>query len=55
MAGPRAPPRWKICWYMFIEAFLTHFLKFFDKFLRSVGPIFVCFAIVLISGVVYSW
>lgn len=49
------PPKWKVCWYTFLDSFLTSFLKCFDKFLRVVGPIFVFFAVTLISGVVYSW
>jgi len=55
MSRPKPPPRWKVLWYTFLDVFLTWFLGCFDNFLRAVGPVFVFFAVVLISGVVYSW
>mmetsp|Transcript_47955 Transcript_47955/g.116783 ORF Transcript_47955/g.116783 Transcript_47955/m.116783 type:complete len:321 (-) Transcript_47955:177-1139(-) len=55
MAGPRPTANWKYKYYVCLDIFLTNMLKCFDAFLRAAGPIFVCFAITLVSGVVYSW
>eukprot|EP00292_Cryptomonas_paramecium_P011606 CAMPEP_0113707556 /NCGR_PEP_ID=MMETSP0038_2-20120614/28468_1 /TAXON_ID=2898 /ORGANISM="Cryptomonas paramecium" /LENGTH=309 /DNA_ID=CAMNT_0000633117 /DNA_START=25 /DNA_END=951 /DNA_ORIENTATION=+ /assembly_acc=CAM_ASM_000170 len=46
---------WKRCIVTTIDTWVFSTLKFFDFFLRWAGPVFVVIAVVLISGVIWTW